>query len=234
MSIRVMAMVWDSAPVAGSDLLALLALADWSDDSGRSFPSVAAVAKKVRLSRSQTQRVLHSLIECGLLAVEGNQNGGHPGASRRYRIAMERLTGRASATGSAGATGVVDAQDGSHPCAQTGSTDATLYVNEPPKYRQREAPRSPRGSRLSAEWVLPDDWKAWAQQERPDISDPAIRRIADSFKDFWLSKPGKDGTKLDWPAVWRNWIRRERKSNSQPQNQHQQFNNTDYGSGGEL
>lgn len=234
MSIRVMAMVWDSAPVAGSDLLALLALADWSDDSGRSFPSVAAVAKKVRLSRSQTQRVLHSLIECGLLAVEGNQNGGHPGASRRYRIAMERLTGRASATGSAGATGVVDAQDGSHPCAETGSADATLYVIEPSVNRQRDVARSSKGSRLSADWVLPDDWKAWVQQERPDIPDPDIQRIADSFADYWKAKPGKDGIKLDWFAVWRNWIRREQQPNRSQRNQRQQFSKTTYGTGGAL
>ncbi len=228
MSIRVMGLVWDSAPTAGSELLALLALADWSDDAGRCYPSVASVAKKVRLSRSQTQRVLHSLIEAGLLSVEGNQNGGHPGSSRRYRIVIESLTGSTDATGSVGT------QDGSHGCAKTGSVDATLTVNEPSVNRQRETTRSPKGSRLSADWHLPDAWKTWVQQERPDIPDADIQGIADSFADYWKAKPGKDGIKLDWFAVWRNWIRRERKSNRQPQNQRQQFSSTDYGTGGEL
>ena len=30
---------------------------------------------------------------------------------------------------------------------------------------------------------------------------------ADNFKDFWTSKPGQAGKKLDWPATWRNWVR---------------------------
>ena len=35
MAVRVWAMVWDGFPGGGSDLLAMLALADWSDDQGR-------------------------------------------------------------------------------------------------------------------------------------------------------------------------------------------------------
>jgi hypothetical protein len=27
------------------------------------------------------------------------------------------------------------------------------------------------------------------------------------FRDFWNGKPGASGTKADWPATWRNWIR---------------------------
>jgi hypothetical protein len=28
------------------------------------------------------------------------------------------------------------------------------------------------------------------------------------FRDYWRSKPGRDGVKADWDAVWRNWLRR--------------------------
>lgn len=140
-----MTTVWELFPEGGSELLALLALADWADDEGRCFPSIAAIAKKTRLSKSQTQRVVHGLIEAGFVAVEGNESGGAPGATRRYRILMDRLTGsahatgsaddtptdRTSATGSAHATGRTDAADGSHPCGETGSTHATQTVIEP-------------------------------------------------------------------------------------------------------
>ena len=37
MSIRVMSAVWDGYPGGGTELLALLALADWSDDNGRCY-----------------------------------------------------------------------------------------------------------------------------------------------------------------------------------------------------
>lgn len=63
--------------------------------------------------------------------------------------------------------------------------------------------RSSRGSRI------PDDFQ-------PDI-DAAVsegvprheaERQARSFCDYWRSKPGSGGLKLDWPATWRVWYRR--------------------------
>lgn len=139
MSVRVLAQVWDGYPGGGSELLALLALADWSDDEGRCYPSVAAIAFKTRLSRSQAQRVMHNLIGSGFVSVEGNENGGRPGSTRRYRINLQKMKaerGRADETGSARATGRTDAQEGPHSCAERGRTDATQTVSEPSKNRQ--------------------------------------------------------------------------------------------------
>lgn len=139
MSIRIMSAVWDRFPGGGSELLALLALADWSDDEGRCWPSMTAISEKTRLSRSQAQRVVHGLIDAGFLNVIGNEAGGKPGSTRRYQINLRALTGRADATptgrthatGSANATGRTHAQDGSHPCGETGRTHATQTISEP-------------------------------------------------------------------------------------------------------
>jgi len=30
---------------------------------------------------------------------------------------------------------------------------------------------------------------------------------AEKFRDYWCGKSGKDATKTDWPATWRNWVR---------------------------
>lgn len=48
------------------------------------------------------------------------------------------------------------------------------------------------------------------------IGVPAHRQagIAAKFIDYWLSKPGKDGVKLDWQATWRNWCRTECERNN--------------------
>lgn len=72
-----------------------------------------------------------------------------------------------------------------------------------------EAPsaKSPRGTALAADWILPDDWKTWAEKERPDLD---MAKVGDSFRDFWIAKPGKDGRKADWHATWRNWVRNQR------------------------
>ena len=67
--------------------------------------------------------------------------------------------------------------------------------------------KSPRGTALPETWTLPDDWKTWAEKERPDV-DP--QTAADSFRDFWIAKPGKEGRKTDWQATWRNWVRNQR------------------------
>ena len=62
-----------------------------------------------------------------------------------------------------------------------------------------------KGSRLSSEWQIPDDWIAWATQQ--GIASQAARFEADKFRDFWIAKPGQGGVKSDWQATWRNWIR---------------------------
>lgn len=74
--------------------------------------------------------------------------------------------------------------------------------------RQRQS-RERRATRLPEDWKLPDDWKSWALKERPDL---VPERIAERFSDYWRAKPGKAGTKLDWEATWRNWVREERSS----------------------
>ncbi len=131
MAVRVIAKVWDGYPGGGSELLAMLALADWSDDEGRCWPSMAAISKKTRLSRSQAQRVVHGLIDTDYLRVTGNETGGAPGSTRQYQINLAALTGRMDATGSAGATGRMGAQEGSHGCAERGRMGATQTVIEP-------------------------------------------------------------------------------------------------------
>lgn len=93
MSVKVLSRVWDDFPGHGSELLALLALADWSDDDGRCWPSITSISKKTRLSRSQTQRTVHSLIGSGFVIVTGNETGGAPGSTRQYRINLKALTG---------------------------------------------------------------------------------------------------------------------------------------------
>lgn len=73
------------------------------------------------------------------------------------------------------------------------------------------SPAAPQrlGSRLPNNWILPADWRAWALQEHPTWSPEHAGKVAEGFRDFWVSKPGKDGRKADWEATWRNWVRRE-------------------------
>ena len=66
-----------------------------------------------------------------------------------------------------------------------------------------------RGSRLPTDWFLPTSWEEWARKERPDLF---VEKTAESFKDYWISKPGSGGVKLNWEATWRNWVRSQKQS----------------------
>lgn len=78
----------------------------------------------------------------------------------------------------------------------------------PEKRREeiKELPRK-RGTRLPEDWVIPDDWVAWALAERKDWTAPHVLGVAAQFADYWR---GKGETRADWLATWRNWVRRDK------------------------
>ena len=77
---------------------------------------------------------------------------------------------------------------------------------EPITTNQKPIVKAVKGSRLSTDFVLPEDWIAFCQTERPDLNP---QKVFDSFKDYWVAKAGAAGVKLDWTATWRNWIRNQ-------------------------
>jgi hypothetical protein len=200
-------------------LLTLLALADWSDDEGRCYPSVASIAKKVRLSEKQARRLVHRLIEADFVSVTGNKTGG--ATSRRYQINLAKLTppadgspptkGRAVTEGSAPLPPM-----GGHPSHSCGSrtvSEPSTTVSAPATPPASPSPQR-RGSRLPEDWVLPKTWGEWALDQRPGWNPDDVRNCADRFADYWHAKAGREASKLDWLATWRNWVRNERMQTS--------------------
>lgn len=78
-------------------------------------------------------------------------------------------------------------------------TNATKKIEEPKPKRTT----TDRGSRLTIT-ELPDDWKAFAEQEEPDL-DP--KRLFENFKDYWNGLSGAKAIKKDWKGTWRNFVR---------------------------
>jgi hypothetical protein len=84
-----MSLVWKHAPVDGTELLMLLAMADYCHDDGTNiFPGVATLAAKVRISERRAQEVLQSLRDKGLIARQDKLLNG----PWRYRIILGNLT----------------------------------------------------------------------------------------------------------------------------------------------
>lgn len=96
MSIKAMTAVWDHSSHKGSNLLALLALADFAHDDGSNiYPSVATLCAKTRLSERAVQYILRALIASGELVADGK----HASGTVAYRIDLERLWGGAKIAG---------------------------------------------------------------------------------------------------------------------------------------
>lgn len=81
---------------------------------------------------------------------------------------------------------------------ETDHFDNTVKKVEKPKRQATD-----KGSRLSIT-ELPDDWKAFAEQEEPDL-DP--KRLFENFKDYWNGLSGAKAIKKDWKGTWRNFVR---------------------------
>lgn len=73
---------------------------------------------------------------------------------------------------------------------------------KPEPTTQPEKPN--RGTRLADGWEPGGELLTWAAAEHPGV-DPDLETA--KFRDYWRAKAGKDATKADWPATWRNWIR---------------------------
>ena len=76
-------------------------------------------------------------------------------------------------------------------------------TNDGKKVEKPKRQATDKGSRLSIT-ELPDDWKAFAEQEEPDL-DPI--RLFDDFHDYWTGLSGAKAIKKDWAATWRNYVR---------------------------
>lgn len=103
-----------------------------------------------------------------------------------------------------------------------GNAKAMLAINQEPRTKNQEvqepgaaAPKSrPKngvhslGTRLPDDWRLPEEWKAWALEIRPDWTPQGVVRESISFRDYWIAASGSKAVKRNWLATWRTWIRR--------------------------
>lgn len=80
------------------------------------------------------------------------------------------------------------------------STSTVTNTNNSKKTKAKKA------TSLKQDWVLPEDYRQFVKDDKLSQDDNAISRVAENFKDHWLSN-GK--TFKDWKAVWRKWCRSE-------------------------
>lgn len=88
MSVRCISQVLEKSAHSGTCLLMLVVLADYSDDEGNSYPSVASLARKCRMKPRNAIYILKSIQESGELRILKNEG---PKGCNRYRIILANL-----------------------------------------------------------------------------------------------------------------------------------------------
>ena len=85
-----MSQVWESGPEDRGELLVMLALADFADDRGRCWPSIATIAKRARMTARSAQRILRKLESEG--AVKISTGTGRAGCNEYVLTPDARVT----------------------------------------------------------------------------------------------------------------------------------------------
>jgi len=103
------------------------------------------------------------------------------------------------------------------PCKHHTSPADSLNLVTDSLNLSRAGTRKPKktGQRLPKNWQPSKELRTWAMTERTDLD---IKRVIDSFTDYWIAKTGSTATKLDWDATFRNWVRNEKQRGLQSRN----------------
>ena len=86
MSVKHMALVWEHADADGSEMLVLLALADFADADGWCWPAMGTLAKRARIKERAARMAVRRLEGKGLILCQLSRGG--KGRGNRYRITV--------------------------------------------------------------------------------------------------------------------------------------------------
>jgi len=228
MSNAILNKAWEQDLPSGPKFV-LVALSDQSNDNGVCWPSIPQIAKRCGLDVRSVSRSLAKLEQMGLIERDVLQ-----GRGTTYRLVFINQSAETPLTNcpatpdklsSLPLTNCPEPLTNCHATPDKLSSKPSVTISnhqEQGKLRVSQEPpqqeKQQRGSRLPADWNPSDVDFQFCKTERPDL-DPT--KTADRFRDYWISQPGAKGVKLNWPATWRNWVRNESRSASQPPKKNQ-------------
>jgi hypothetical protein len=97
----------------------------------------------------------------------------------------------------------------------TAADPEVLFETEPPAKPPRKSARPP-ATRIPDDFAVSADMRAWAVKSVPGYD---FEGETENFIDWWKSKGGIAAEKVDWPATWRTWMRRNSKEAAAPPRQ---------------
>jgi len=151
---------------------------------------------------------VHERIERDLAAVHASQEQRSAAGKASAAARKNRTATKAERKSSARSTPVEDALSGK-PTNKDTDTDKSNTPLTPqggnaqqPSKPASKSQRSKPKRALPVPFVQTPEMLAWAAEKAPAVN---LDRETERFIDYWT---GQGSTKADWPATWRNWIRR--------------------------
>lgn len=160
-----MAAVWERSKHSGTELLLLLSIADFANDAGEAYPSVATLAAKCRTTARHANRLLAVLRDSGELEIRLNAG---PRGSNRYLVTLPPqeaapLTYTSPLTSTSPLTCTSAPPDVHVPEPLTcTSAEPSLNHHEPSKEKDTPTPRSARGA--SVDSLFDEFWKFYPKR----------------------------------------------------------------------
>lgn len=212
MSIKVMSLVWKESKLGGSELLCLLAIADFADDNGVAYPSVTTLSEKIRMSKRNTNYILKKLETSGELEIDRNK--GRNGCNLfRVKTLQGAISAPLQPVSQGGATGF---PQGVQPIAP----EPSLNRQEPSDIPFPEKDAGKKQKRKSKNETLQaflDHCKADGSNAVP-VDDPifdyatTVGLPENAIALAWFTFKGQflqtDNRQKDWRAHFRNAVRR--------------------------
>jgi DNA-binding MarR family transcriptional regulator len=179
------AMAWAIKQQVGNTTakFTLLMVANYADEQGRAWPSQETLASGMDASRHTVMRALDFLEEQGFMTRERRHRADGSRAADVLRLDLSRNLLRCKS---------------GEPMSQIATAEPITEPISKPKKVERT-----RGSRLSDEWNPPP---ASLVKARAYLDDVTIFEELVKFRNYWLSKAGRDAVKLDWTRTFDNWI----------------------------
>ena len=155
------------------------------------LPALDDIAIQLRVTAAKATEIISILVKATLLDKTGTGFAPHNWNGRQYKsdVSTERVKR-----------------------FRNRERSVSLTVSETPPETETETEKKvesarKRGARLDENWVAnAEDWQT--ALDKLGIAGATIE--VDKFRDYWKAQPGQRGTKLDWDATFRNWIRNAR------------------------
>lgn len=200
-----MARVWECSRHAGSELLMLLAIADFADDDGRAYPAVPTLAKKCRIQARGAQKLIAALRQSGELEVRPNEG---PKGTNLYRIVTHTggalLDGGVQLDRVSGRTQGGVQQDAKPLSCRT--YEPSLNHQEPPKAaRKRTGKFDPTAIDLP-DWLPRATWSDWVADRRERRKPISSRAAGKQLKQLaQLKAEGHDPVAVIDSSIANGW-----------------------------